>query len=59
MDSNLRVDGEEKEFSTKEQIDTISWNGEKGMVRGNKCNYRYRQVSDISNSTSTPWGTIL
>jgi len=30
----ITVDGEEKEFSSKEQIDVISWNSEKGMVRG-------------------------
>ncbi|MEI9911573.1 MAG: site-specific integrase [Bacteroidota bacterium] len=33
--ARITVDGEEKEFSAKEQIDTLSWNSEKGMVRGN------------------------
>lgn len=33
--ARITIDGEEKEFSTKEQIDTASWNSEKGLVRGN------------------------
>ena len=31
----ITVVGEEKEISVKEQIDLSSWNGEKGIVRGN------------------------
>lgn len=33
--ARVTVDGEEKEFSIKEQIDTVSWNKEKGLVKGN------------------------
>ncbi|MFT4154798.1 site-specific integrase [Parafilimonas sp.] len=32
--ARITVDGEEKEFSTKEQIETSHWNREKGMVKG-------------------------
>ncbi|HRQ49924.1 MAG TPA: site-specific integrase [Agriterribacter sp.] len=31
----ITVDGEEKEFSAKEQIDISNWNSQKGMVKGN------------------------
>lgn len=31
----ITIDGEDKEFSTKEQIDTVNWNSDKGIVRGN------------------------
>jgi len=36
----ITVDGEEKEFSSKEQIEIISWNSEKGMVRGNSIDVK-------------------
>ncbi|MEO9021811.1 MAG: site-specific integrase [Ginsengibacter sp.] len=31
----ITVNGESKEFSTKEQIETVNWNSKKGMVKGN------------------------
>ncbi|MGN6214182.1 Arm DNA-binding domain-containing protein [Parafilimonas sp.] len=32
--ARITVDGEEKEFSTKEQIEASHWNRDKGMVKG-------------------------
>lgn len=36
----ITVDGEEKEFSTKEQIDISSWNSKKGIVKGNSIHIK-------------------
>lgn len=33
--ARITVDGQQKEFSVKEQIDTSSWNSQKGMIKGN------------------------
>lgn len=33
--ARITVEGEEKEFSVKEQIDTVNWNSQKGIVKGN------------------------
>ena len=33
--ARITVDGEQKEFSTKEQIDACGWNSQKGKVKGN------------------------
>ncbi|PVD50408.1 hypothetical protein DC498_20020 [Terrimonas sp.] len=36
----ITVDGEEKEFSTKEQIDISSWNSKKGIVKGSSIHIK-------------------
>lgn len=33
--ARITVDGDEKEFSTKEQIDVSNWNSKRGIVKGN------------------------
>jgi site-specific recombinase XerD len=38
--ARITVDGEEKEFSTKEQIDAASWNSQKGMVKGSSISVK-------------------